>query len=80
MLDKDILIIRPNLENYKTSDFKNFDEIVACGSETAQEAIKAWKKKGIIRKNTIKIRRSSIKVVKKRIIKWNIDQNVMNAL
>lgn len=60
LLEKDSLLIRPDLYNYKVSDFKNFDEIVACGYETAKKLIKEWKSKGLISKSSKNVRRNSI--------------------
>lgn len=60
MLDKETLLIKPNLYNYKSTDFKKFDEIVACGYESAKAAIKEWKHNGLVNKTRRKARRFSI--------------------
>lgn len=48
LLPEDVLKIKPVLHGYRTSDFANFDEIVACGYASAKEAIKKWRDKGLI--------------------------------
>lgn len=43
-----ITMLRPDLGKYKTMDFKKFDEIVACGYQSAKEAILKWRQEGAL--------------------------------
>lgn len=54
------LVIMPELGDYKVSDFHKFDEIVACGYETAKMKIKEWKSSGRIKMFKKIVRRFSI--------------------
>lgn len=47
-LDKEILVIKPELDAYKSTDFANFDEIVACGYVSAKAAIEEWRRTGLL--------------------------------
>lgn len=59
-LSRDSLLIRPCLDGHKTSDFTNFDEIVACGYKAAKEAVQRWVAEGKLAKIPRHARRSSI--------------------
>lgn len=54
------LLIFPDLGSYNPSDFHKFDEIVACGYQTAKAKIKEWKAEGKIKDFKKKVRRFSI--------------------
>lgn len=54
------LLIFPDLGSYKPSDFHKFDEIVACGYQTAKAKIKEWKAEGKISDFKKRVRRFSI--------------------
>ncbi|EJW04930.1 hypothetical protein EDEG_00923, partial [Edhazardia aedis USNM 41457] len=43
-----VLLLKPDLEGYKTMDFHKFDEIVACGYAYGKKIIKKWKEDGTI--------------------------------
>jgi len=60
MLEKETLLVRPRMDSYRTSDFKRFDEIVACGYEATKQAIKEWKGSGRVYQNRRRIRRHSL--------------------
>lgn len=60
LLEKETLIIKPKLLGYKTSDFNKFDEIVACGYESAKAQIREWKALGKINEFKKRARRFSI--------------------
>lgn len=38
-----IIMLKPDLGKHRTMDFKKFDEIVACGYQSAKKAIAEWK-------------------------------------
>lgn len=42
--NEDIVMLRPDLGKYRTMDFKRFDEIVACGYQSAKRAISEWRR------------------------------------
>jgi len=54
------LVIVPNLTGYRITDFNKFDEIVACGYESAKTQIKEWKSSGQIKEFKKRFRRFSI--------------------
>lgn len=60
LVEKESLVIKPSLPGYKTSDFNKFDEIVACGYESAKAQIREWKAAGKIKEFKKRTRRFSI--------------------
>lgn len=41
--DKKIILLRPDIDDYKTLDFGKFEEIVACGYSYGRRMINSWK-------------------------------------
>lgn len=50
LLKTTTLLVVPELDMYRSTDFKKFDEIVACGYEAGKRAIKEWKARGLFKK------------------------------
>lgn len=48
--NKNVFLIRPELEGVNTMDFNKFDEIVACGYAYGKKVIEEWKKSGVYEK------------------------------
>lgn len=60
LINQRSLVITPDLAGYKTSDFHKFDEIVACGYQSAKKQINDWKTNGQIKEYKKKVRIYSI--------------------
>ncbi|KAM0687243.1 phosphatidylcholine and lysophosphatidylcholine phospholipase [Conglomerata obtusa] len=49
LVHKDIILLRPEIDEYKTMEFDKFEEIVACGYSYGKKIVQEWKKNGVFK-------------------------------